>query len=240
MDIVKGLRELAESNVLGDIAANEIESLRKQLASEKESHEAWENEHLREAAEKQKLFTKKENIYVDKLNELLRRLEESQAREKAMLDFIATEIKAWVDTEKWSRSPTIQDDWMADFAVQRITAFNKILVIPADDTALRQANEAYLNASPEMQLLNTIGGFLEDVEYTGSYLHGIIAYGKQAKKEALLEAADDCGASAWQTLWNVVLPLSRTGILIGSTAEAIVTRLARSVAVVKPTGYVNP
>ena len=33
---------------------------------------------------------------------------------------------------------------------------------------------------------------------------------------ALLEAADDAGASAWQTLWNVVIPLSRTGILIGS------------------------
>ena len=33
---------------------------------------------------------------------------------------------------------------------------------------------------------------------------------------ALLEAADDAGASAWQTLWNVVVPLSRTGILIGS------------------------
>ena len=30
------------------------------------------------------------------------------------------------------------------------------------------------------------------------------------------------------------------GILIGSTAEAIVTRMARSVAVVKPTGYVSP
>jgi len=30
------------------------------------------------------------------------------------------------------------------------------------------------------------------------------------------------------------------GVLIGSTAEAIVTRLARSVAVVKPTGYVSP
>jgi len=30
------------------------------------------------------------------------------------------------------------------------------------------------------------------------------------------------------------------GILIGSTAEAIVTRMARSVAVVKPTGYLSP
>jgi len=30
------------------------------------------------------------------------------------------------------------------------------------------------------------------------------------------------------------------GILIGSTAEAMVTRLARSVALVKPTGYVSP
>jgi putative spermidine/putrescine transport system permease protein len=33
---------------------------------------------------------------------------------------------------------------------------------------------------------------------------------------ALLEAADDCGASGWQTLWNVIVPLSRTGIVIGS------------------------
>jgi putative spermidine/putrescine transport system permease protein len=33
---------------------------------------------------------------------------------------------------------------------------------------------------------------------------------------SLLEAASDAGASAWQTLWNVVVPLSRTGILIGS------------------------
>ncbi|MCR6477018.1 ABC transporter permease [Variovorax sp. ZS18.2.2] len=33
---------------------------------------------------------------------------------------------------------------------------------------------------------------------------------------SLLEAASDAGASGWQTLWNVVVPLSRTGILIGS------------------------
>jgi putative spermidine/putrescine transport system permease protein len=33
---------------------------------------------------------------------------------------------------------------------------------------------------------------------------------------ALIEAADDCGASAWQTLWQVIVPLCRTGILIGS------------------------
>jgi putative spermidine/putrescine transport system permease protein len=33
---------------------------------------------------------------------------------------------------------------------------------------------------------------------------------------SLLEAASDAGASAWQAVWNVVLPLSRTGILIGS------------------------
>ncbi|MGJ3700780.1 ABC transporter permease [Variovorax sp. AFSI2.2] len=33
---------------------------------------------------------------------------------------------------------------------------------------------------------------------------------------SLLEAASDAGASSWQTLWNVVVPLSRTGILIGS------------------------
>jgi putative spermidine/putrescine transport system permease protein len=32
----------------------------------------------------------------------------------------------------------------------------------------------------------------------------------------LLEAANDAGATAWQTLWQVIVPLSRTGILIGS------------------------
>jgi len=33
---------------------------------------------------------------------------------------------------------------------------------------------------------------------------------------ALLEAARDAGASGWQTLWNVVVPLSKPGIVIGS------------------------
>ena len=33
---------------------------------------------------------------------------------------------------------------------------------------------------------------------------------------SLIEAARDCGASGWQTVWNVVVPLSRTGIIIGS------------------------
>ena len=33
---------------------------------------------------------------------------------------------------------------------------------------------------------------------------------------ALIEAARDNGASAWQTVWHVVVPLCKTGILIGS------------------------
>jgi putative spermidine/putrescine transport system permease protein len=33
---------------------------------------------------------------------------------------------------------------------------------------------------------------------------------------SLLEAAKDCGASGWQALWTVVVPLCKTGILIGS------------------------
>jgi putative spermidine/putrescine transport system permease protein len=33
---------------------------------------------------------------------------------------------------------------------------------------------------------------------------------------SLLEAASDAGASAWQTLWNVIVPLCKTGIIIGS------------------------
>jgi putative spermidine/putrescine transport system permease protein len=33
---------------------------------------------------------------------------------------------------------------------------------------------------------------------------------------ALIEAARDAGASGWQTLWNVVVPLSKPGLVIGS------------------------
>ena len=33
---------------------------------------------------------------------------------------------------------------------------------------------------------------------------------------SLLEAASDSGATAWQTLWHVIVPLCRTGIIIGS------------------------
>jgi len=33
---------------------------------------------------------------------------------------------------------------------------------------------------------------------------------------SLLEAASDSGATGWQTLWNVVVPLCKTGIIIGS------------------------
>ena len=33
---------------------------------------------------------------------------------------------------------------------------------------------------------------------------------------SLLEAARDAGASAWQTVWNVVVPLSKPGLVIGS------------------------
>ena len=35
-------------------------------------------------------------------------------------------------------------------------------------------------------------------------------------ERSLLEAARDGGASGWQTLWNVILPLSKPGIAIGS------------------------
>ncbi|GAA5232427.1 ABC transporter permease [Verticiella sediminum] len=33
---------------------------------------------------------------------------------------------------------------------------------------------------------------------------------------SLVEAARDAGASSWQILWNVIVPLTRTGIIIGS------------------------
>ena len=37
-----------------------------------------------------------------------------------------------------------------------------------------------------------------------------------APQSLMLVAASDSGASAWQTLWNVIIPLCRTGIIIGS------------------------
>ena len=35
-------------------------------------------------------------------------------------------------------------------------------------------------------------------------------------EKSLIEAAYDAGATGWQTLWNVVIPLSKPGIVIGS------------------------
>ena len=37
-----------------------------------------------------------------------------------------------------------------------------------------------------------------------------------AHRPRLLEAARDAGASGWQTLWNVIVPLCKPGIVIGS------------------------
>ncbi len=34
--------------------------------------------------------------------------------------------------------------------------------------------------------------------------------------KSLLEAATDAGASGWQTLWNVIVPLAKPGVVIGS------------------------
>jgi putative spermidine/putrescine transport system permease protein len=34
--------------------------------------------------------------------------------------------------------------------------------------------------------------------------------------KSLIEAAYDAGATGWQTLWNVVIPLAKPGIVIGS------------------------
>ena len=34
--------------------------------------------------------------------------------------------------------------------------------------------------------------------------------------KSLLEAASDAGASTWQTLWQIIIPLCKPGIVIGS------------------------
>jgi hypothetical protein len=52
------------------------------------------------------------------------------------------------------------------------------IALPTDDTALKEAIEAALQASPEFDLLNRIGQYLSDVDYIGDYVEGI----KQAKR----------------------------------------------------------
>lgn len=49
--------------------------------------------------------------------------------------------------------------------------FSSAINQPSDDTAL----EAYVEAMPEMKLLDEIGVLLNDVEYKGSYAEGIKA-----------------------------------------------------------------
>ena len=148
---------------------------------------------------------------IEEIESLRKQLAESQAREakyrEALLEFDG------LIRHQYSGSREAMSD--LTYAAQHA---KKVLDMPSDDTALRQANEAYLNASPEVQLLNTIGGFLENVEYTGSYLHGIFAYGKQAKKEALLEAANKLRDADWRE-WN-------TGVFI----EDELRRMAEEIA----------
>lgn len=125
-----------------------------------------------------KILIKKE------IESLQQQLAASQAREAKLREalIIASEsIYYWgmyapdYSQQKWNLGGDIQ-------------AAKDAAAMPTDDTALREANEAYLNASPEMELLNQIGRFLEDVEYKRSYLDGIIAYGKQERQKVLLEA----------------------------------------------------
>ena len=59
------------------------------------------------------------------------------------------------------------------------------------------------------------------VVVTYVHLHTLLMVGPIANAmakidPALLEAACDAGASRWRTMWDVVVPLSRTGIALGS------------------------
>jgi putative spermidine/putrescine transport system permease protein len=45
---------------------------------------------------------------------------------------------------------------------------------------------------------------------------GPIANSMSKIDKALLEAANDAGASRWRVMWDVVIPLSKTGIVLGS------------------------
>ena len=48
-------------------------------------------------------------------------------------------------------------------------------------------------------------------------LHGVPIFNSMMRiDKRLIEAAYDAGATGWQTLWNVVIPLSKPGIVIGS------------------------
>ena len=65
--------------------------------------------------------------------------------------------------------------------------------------------------------LETLRGVLEGLPAAApgrEALAGIV--GGMVEAGRLLEAAQDAGASGWQTLWHVVVPLTKPGLVIGS------------------------
>ena len=140
-------------------AAYEIESLRKQLA-----------EVIDECGE-----------YACENNGLKQQLAECQARENVLRDALESAFG--------------NEYWRPDNAPRVIIqSMQKALTLPSDSTALDEAlrkAEERVEASYklEIELLREIEEMLEPVEYSGSYVDGIKAALKQAKREALLEAA---------------------------------------------------
>ena len=172
-DIVERLRDKwvkAALPVIAPEAADEIESLRQQLATFKNAYAEQIELHnltLDELAE----CETKWNDAADCCAKGTTLLAECQAREKKLREFLPPLYVHWPDLVQ------------------------QAMDIPSDSTALDSAirqTEERVEASykVELDLLREIGEILEPIEYLGSYAEGIKAAIRQAKREALLELSD--------------------------------------------------
>jgi putative spermidine/putrescine transport system permease protein len=68
----------------------------------------------------------------------------------------------------------------------------------------------------EWLIYSDVSVILSLVHLYALFMSGPIFNSMMRIDRSLIEAARDAGASGWQTLWNVVIPLSKPGIVIGS------------------------
>lgn len=105
----------------------------------------------------------------DRVEELQQQLLECQAHEKVLLDALENFGEHSSDCESGYEKRIAEGYARMTTGKSCTCGFSSAINQPSDDTALN----AYVEALPEMKLLDEIGVLLEDVEYKGSYVEGI-------------------------------------------------------------------
>jgi hypothetical protein len=142
---------------------------------------------LTEAADEIERLKAERDTAIKEIGKWSREAGASQAREAKLREALEG-LVSWVyASAHWGCTPL------------KVIYAQAVLALPTDDTALQEAIEAALQASPEFDLLTRIGQYLSDVDYIGDYVEGI----KQAKREALMEAADFLFSDGQHNHWAV-------------------------------------